>query len=199
MDLKSAAQTIRDTVSMDQILDLYGYTTRHGFMVCPFHGDRDASLKVYEGTRGWCCYGCGRQGSVIDFVMEHENCNFQTAVRAIDNALHLGLMNPFENPFEAEKNKRVQEWLDSFVKSAYSYLDATKRVIEFQQICDYHRLMKLESLRTEGQIEKISADDWTFLLSWKDNDEYNNYRLEKIRELREEVAAWRRKARRVKT
>lgn len=198
MDLRSAAQTIRDTVSMDQIIDLYGYTTRHGFMVCPFHGDHDASLKVYEGTRGWCCYGCGRKGSVIDFVMEHENCSFQAAVLAIDSALHLGLMDPFENPFEADRNKRVQEYLDNFVKSFYSYLDAVKVTIEFEQICDHHRMVKLEDLRSSGRIQEITADDWAFLLGWKDNDEYNNYRLEKLRELREEVAAWRRKARRVK-
>ena len=198
MDLRSAAQTIRDTVSMDQILDLYGYTTRHGFMVCPFHGDRDASLKVYEGTRGWCCYGCGRKGSVIDFVMEHENCNFQTAVRAIDSALHLGLLDPFENPIEAEMKKRLQEYLDNFAKSVYSYLDTRKMEIEFQQICDYHRMAKIEDLRSSGQIEKITADDWVFLLTWKENDEYINYTLDKLRDFREEVAAWRRNARRVK-
>ena len=55
--------------------------------------------------------------------------------------------------------------------------------------------MVLEDLR-DGQIEKISADDWTFMLSWKEEDQYNNYRIDKINEFREEVAAWRRKARR---
>ena len=56
--------------------------------------------------------------------------------------------------------------------------------------------VELEDLRA-GHIEKISADDWTFMLSWKEEDQYNNYRIDKINELREEVAAWRRKARRM--
>lgn len=198
MDLKSAAQVIRDSVSMEQILDLYGYKTRHGFMVCPFHGDTDASLKVYKGTGGWHCYGCGKGGSVIDFVMEHEGCDFRTAVDAIDNALRLGLRDPKENPFEAERDKMLQKWLDDFVASVYSYLNAVRACIEAQQICNYHRMKKLEELR-HGHTDQITAEDWTFLLCWKENDEYDNYRVDKIDEFREEVAAWRRKARRVRS
>lgn len=198
MDPKSAAQVIRDSVSMEQILDIYGYRTRHGFMVCPFHGDTDASLKVYKGTGGWHCYGCGKGGSVIDFVMEHENCDFRTAVDAIDNALRLGLRNPKENPFEAERDKTLQKWLDDFVTAVYSYLNAVRACIEAQQILNYRRLKKLEDLRC-GHADQLTADDWTFLLSWKENDEYDNYRVDKIDEFREEVAAWRRKARRVRS
>ena len=198
MDPKSAAQVIRDTVSMDQILGLYGYSVKHGVMVCPFHGDRDASLKVYKGTGGWHCYGCGKGGSVIDFVMEHEGCDFRTAVYAIDNALRLGLQNPHENPFEAERDRNLQQWTDDFVTAVYSYLDAVKAAIGARQAVNFRRLKKLEELR-DGHIEQISADDWTFLLTWKENDEYDNYRIEKINEFREEVAAWRRKARRVRS
>ena len=190
-----AAQVIRDQVTMEQILDLYGYKTRHGFMCCPFHGEKAPSLKIYKNTGGWHCFGCGRGGSVIDFVMEHENCKFSEAVRAIDNALHLGLMDPRENPFEAGMERRRQSALDDFVQAVFAYCDALVRKIEHDQLRDYRRLMELENLRN-GHIEQISADDWTFMLSWKEEDQYNNYRIEKINEFKEEVAAWRRKARR---
>ena len=180
---------------MDQILGLYGYKTKHGFMCCPFHGEKAPSLKIYPGTGGWHCFGCGRGDSVIDFVMEHEGCKFPDAVRAIDHALRMGLMDPTENPFEASREKRRQEALDNFAQAFYAYCDALIRKIECDQLRDYKRLMKLENLRA-GHIEQISADDWTFMLSWKEEDQYNNYRIEKINEFTEEVAAWRRKARR---
>ena len=115
-----ATQVIRDQVTMEQILDLYGYKTRHGFMCCPFHGEKAPSLKVYKNTGGWHCFGCGRGGSVIDFVMEHENCRIGEAVRAIDNALHLGLMDPLENPFEACRERRRQSALDDFVQAVFA-------------------------------------------------------------------------------
>jgi len=33
---------------------------------CPFHSDWSPSLHVYEGHRGWCCFQCGRGGTIID-------------------------------------------------------------------------------------------------------------------------------------
>ena len=182
-------------MTIEQILDLYGYRTKRGFMCCPFHGEREPSLKVYGGLKGWHCFGCERGGSVLDFVMEHENCKLPAAVRAIDTSLHMGLMDPNENPFEADRERRRQAALDDFVKAVYDYCDMLIKKIEHDQLRDYKRLMELEDLR-DGQIQKISADDWTFMLSWKEEDQYNNYRIDKINEFREEVAAWRRKARR---
>ena len=198
MDPKSAAQVIRDTVTMDQVLDLYGYKTRHGFMVCPFHGDTDASLKVYKGTGGWHCFGCGKGGSVVDFVMEQEGCDFRTAVIAIDKALRLGLTDPTEDPYEAEKVRRMQQWFDSFVAAVNAYLDAVRMKIEADMRIDLARLKELEMLR-RMEPPQLTASDYDFISQWKEEAQYNEYRLEKIEELREEVAAWRRKARRVKS
>ena len=196
MDIRQAAQTIRDTVDARTIVELYGYTVkRDGFMVCPFHGDKDASLKVYPGNRGWCCYGCHREGSVIDFVMEHERCNFPTAVRAIDSAMHLGLLDPFENPYDAEDQKRIQEWLDEFVGSIYSYCDALEKLISFQLS---HDMEKYKEIR-DKDVKDRTADECTYLLTFDEEQKYNEYRLDKIKEFREEVAAWRRMARRVKS
>ena len=195
MNIKEAAQVIRDSVTMEQILSLYGYKTKRGFMKCPFHGEKTASLKVYENSRGWHCYGCERGGSVIDFVKEHEGCDFRTAVKAIDGALHLHLMDPRENPFEASRDARIQHGLDEFVNAVFAYADAMIRCIETQSVADYKRLKHLEELRY-GHIEDITAADWDFMLSWKENDQYNEYRIEKIKEFKEGVASWRRNLRR---
>ena len=194
MDIKSAAQTIRDTVDMEQILGLYGYKTRHGFMVCPFHGDTDASLKVYRGSGGWHCYGCGRGGSVIDFVMEHEGCDFRTAVRAIDNALRLGLFTGREDPYELEDQRRVQKWLDDYVAAIYAYCDAVRKRIDVQQRI---LIRKMKSAR-DKDVQDRTAEEWTLLLTWEEDSQYADYQIEKIDEFKEEVAAWRRMARRVK-
>lgn len=195
MDIRQAAQVIRDTVAAEDIVRLYGYNPKHGFMVCPFHGDKDASLKVYRGTKGWHCFGCGRGGSVIDFVMEHEGCDFRTAVRAVDDAMNLHLMDPYENPFEAEDRKRIQEWLDEYVDAIYAYCDAAEKVICVKMRED---LARMKDIR-DRDVRDRSADECTFLLTWEEESAYDEYRLEKINEFREEVAAWRRKARRARS
>ena len=195
MNIKQAAQTIRDTVPMEQILALYGYRTRSGFMRCPFHGDKGPSLKVYPTTGGWHCFGCNKGGSVIDFVMEHEGCDFKAAVNAIDQALNLKLMNPYEHPDDARMEKRIQDGLDNFVEAVYSYCDALLMVNEMCRKRDLQKMQKLEEIQYSCA-EKLTADDYTFLMTYKDNDEYAEYQADKIREFKEEVAAWRRKARR---
>lgn len=199
MDPKSAAQVIRDTVTMDQILSLYGYQTKHGFMVCPFHGDKDASLKVYPGTGGWHCFGCGKGGSVVDFVMEQEGCDFRTAVVAIDKAMRMGLQDPREDPFRAEMEHRKQEWLDKFAGALYAYCDALQAKVEAELRTDLARVKEIEMMKQTGQMDKLKAADFDFLHMWGEISQFNEYRLEKIQEAREEVAQWRRKARRAKS
>ena len=192
MNIKQAAQTIRDTVTMDQILQVYGYSTKRGFMCCPFHGEKAPSLKVYKETGGWHCFGCGRGGSVIDFVMEHENCDFKTAVRAIDNALHLRLMDPHEDPEDARRQLRLQDALDKFVEQVNAFCDTKIRILELTQKMNLDFVKAIEAKPTQ----EISAKEWDIIHQWKEEDQYLEYRKEKIEEFKEEVAAWRRKARR---
>ena len=164
MNAKMAAQAIRDQVGMDQILGLYGYKTKHGFMCCPFHGEKEPSLKVYTGSGGWHCFGCGRCGSAVDFVMEHENCDFKTAVIAIDKALHLGLMDPHEHPLAAGDTQRLQNALDRFVGAVNDCADTMIRQIEIRRRMWYQRLKKLEDVRDMDK-QQLTASDWDFLLS----------------------------------
>lgn len=196
MNVKMAAQVIRDQVDMESILDIYGYRVRHGFICCPFHGEHAPSLKVYKGTGGWHCFGCGRGGSVIDFVMEHENCNFRTAITAIDEALHLRLMDPHENPFKASRVKLTQAAMDNFVRAVNAYCDALIRGIDIEQKRNMDHVKALEDIRAENP-EQLRADDWTQIYAWADNDQYDEYRKARIEEIREEVMAWRREARRL--
>ena len=182
---------------MDQILQIYGYKTKRGFMCCPFHGEKEPSLKVYKNTGGWHCFGCERGGSVIDFVMEHEGCNFHTAVRAIDHVLKLGLMDPYEDAEDARKKKRAQQSLDNFCEAVYAYCDALIKVARMCQDRDYKKLKQLEELQY-GHADQLTADDYTFLMTWKENSQFVDYQIDKINEFKEVVAEWRRKARRVR-
>ena len=47
---------------------------------CPFHEDKNASMKVYEKSNRFVCFGCGANGNPINFVMQYKNCDFKEAV-----------------------------------------------------------------------------------------------------------------------
>ena len=46
---------------------------------CPFHEEESASFIVTPAKNLWHCMGCGKGGSVIDFVMMHEGLSFRHA------------------------------------------------------------------------------------------------------------------------
>lgn len=108
MDL---AQEIKDRVHISDVLALYHLEAgRAGFIHCPFHaGDRDASLKVYPEQNSWHCFGCGKGGSVIDFVMEMENCGFRQAAAKLDSDFHLGLIGQKQSLRDVIQRERERD------------------------------------------------------------------------------------------
>jgi DNA primase len=51
--------------------------------LCPFHAEKTPSFTVSPGKQIFKCFGCGRGGSVFNFVMAKENVTFPEAVRIL--------------------------------------------------------------------------------------------------------------------
>ncbi len=97
------ADAIKQRLTMRQILGAYGIAVNdHGFARCPFHNEKTASFKAYDGDRGFYCFGCGESGDVITFVMRLFGLSFKEALRKIDTDFSLCL---FEKPTLAEYRK----------------------------------------------------------------------------------------------
>ena len=77
---------------MIDICKTYGFNIHRGnFICCPFHNEKTPSLKLYDGNRGFYCFGCGEHGSVIDFVMRYFGLDFQSAISKLNDDFCLGL------------------------------------------------------------------------------------------------------------
>ena len=86
------ASQIKQSLSCRQLLEANGIKVdRSGFAVCPLHGDRDASLKVYGGDRGWVCYGCHKGGDVINLARELYGLRFNDTIRRLNEEFNIGL------------------------------------------------------------------------------------------------------------
>ncbi len=51
--------------------------------LCPFHEEKTPSFFVFPERGTWRCFGCGRGGDVISFVMEREKASFVEAVESL--------------------------------------------------------------------------------------------------------------------
>jgi len=86
------AADIKRLVSVRQAAEHYGFTPdRAGYICCPFHAEKTASLKLYDDEGGFCCFGCGARGSVIDFVMKLFDIGFRQAILRLDMDFSLNL------------------------------------------------------------------------------------------------------------
>lgn len=132
-------------------------------MVCPFHGDKDASLKVYQD--GWHCFGCHKGGDVISLARELYGLGFKDAVARLNDEFSIGLdlerratneertRWAFSKALQATRKREAQkremllekEYLDTL--SLWMWLD--RRVREFEpdrdeewspKFCGYLRL-----------------------------------------------------------
>ncbi len=77
------AESIKAQINIQDVVraDLGEPDSRSGnveYWVCPFHADNDASLAAYD-EGGWKCYGCGKTGDVITWVMERQGVDFRRA------------------------------------------------------------------------------------------------------------------------
>ena len=92
------------------LLDVVGdYTplTKKGkdyWGLCPFHNEKTPSFSVSPDKQIYHCFGCGKGGGVINFVMEIENLPFPDAVRLL--AKRVGLEVPEERGNADFRKKR---------------------------------------------------------------------------------------------
>lgn len=59
--------------SITKMLEYYGVERQHnGMYKCPFHNEDTASFSVTNDDKHWECFGCHKEGTIIDFVKEIE-------------------------------------------------------------------------------------------------------------------------------
>ena len=84
--------------------------------VCPFHNERTPSFMV-SPARGIChCFGCGRGGNPVTFIMEHEQMTYPEALRWLANKYHIEIQErELSDDERREQNEResmfiINEW-----------------------------------------------------------------------------------------
>ena len=48
--------------------------------LCPFHNEKTPSFSVHEGKQIFKCFGCGKGGNVVQFIMLAENLTYPEAL-----------------------------------------------------------------------------------------------------------------------
>ncbi|MBQ8974122.1 MAG: DNA primase, partial [Oscillospiraceae bacterium] len=100
-----------ELIARNDIVDVVGgyvqLTKRSGsnmFGLCPFHNEKTPSFSVSRDKQIYHCFGCGKGGGVINFIMEIEGLSFREAVEFL--ARRCGIQVPEDDVSPEVRGKR---------------------------------------------------------------------------------------------
>lgn len=128
------------------------------FGLCPFHSEKTPSFSVSPDKQIYHCFGCGKGGGVINFVMEIENLSFPEAVEFL--AKRAGLPMPEEtNDRESRRRSRMLALNKAAARFFYEQLNTPSG----QAACDYMRKRRLSPATARNFGLGFAPDTWSSL------------------------------------
>ncbi len=131
---------------------------------CPFHNEKTPSFSVSTSKQIYKCFGCGKGGNLISFVMEHESLPFIDAVKLIAKDHHVQLDFKEKTP-EDKQNDNKKESLYQVNQLAAEYFK--------EQLFTNESPLPLEYAKSRFNNESIENFDigfasggWHGLIAW---------------------------------
>ena len=105
---RGTVEKILDTARIEEVVSDFVSLKRRGanyIACCPFHHEKTPSFSVSPSKGIYKCFGCGKAGSVVSFVMEHEQMSYAEALK------YLGKKYGIEVKEKEESQEDVQQRL----------------------------------------------------------------------------------------
>jgi len=75
--------------------------------LCPFHGEKSPSFSVSPSKQFYHCFGCGKNGNAISFLMDHAGMTFVEAVK--DLAQQYGMQVPEDEASPQDRARAIEQ------------------------------------------------------------------------------------------
>ncbi|MEO0084456.1 MAG: DNA primase [candidate division WOR-3 bacterium] len=100
--------------------------------LCPFHNEKTPSLYISPDKQVWHCFGCGRGGSIFQFVMEMEGLDFSDALRMLAQKAGVELKK-YDKSFYTKRSKilEINEIALNFYLSSLKNTRGGKRAFNY--------------------------------------------------------------------
>ena len=105
-------ETVNKILDAAQIVDVVGdFVTlkkrgANHIACCPFHNEKTPSFSVSPSKGIYKCFGCGKSGTAVGFVMEHENMSYTEALKYLAKKYHIEVVEKEETAEEIAKKQR---------------------------------------------------------------------------------------------
>ena len=110
-------ETVNRILDAAQIVDVVGdFVTlkkrgANHIACCPFHNEKTPSFSVSASKGIYKCFGCGKSGTAVGFVMEHENMSYTEALKYLAKKYHIEVVEKEETAEEIAQRQRNESLL----------------------------------------------------------------------------------------
>ncbi len=120
-------QEIKRQLPIKTVLNHYNLSPdKNGMLNCPFHNDKTPSLKIYEKTNTFHCFGCGATGDQIEFIQKKENLTKHQAILKAKELI--GSVKTYGRASQLPKNPNKQNPMnENYLKMFTSFKHAILR------------------------------------------------------------------------
>ena len=114
---------ILDTARIEDVIGDFVTLKRRGANLvacCPFHNEKTPSFYVSPSKGIYKCFGCGKAGSAVGFLMEYEHSSYVEALRYLAQKYHIEIQEEEESAEEIASRQRreslllVSDWAGKF-------------------------------------------------------------------------------------
>ncbi len=173
---ESFLQELTDRNDIADVVSGYVKLTKRSganlFGLCPFHSEKTPSFSVSTDKQIYHCFGCGKGGGVINFIMEVENLSYPDAVRVL--AKRAGLAVPEEERDENySRRERMLELNRDAARFFFSHLNSS----EGKTAKDYIAKREISPAMVRGFGLGFAPDSWDALVKAMTNKGYTKPEL----------------------
>lgn len=144
--------------------------------LCPFHNEKTPSFIVSPDRQTFKCFGCGKGGSVIDFIMEYEHLEFPEALELLAAQAGVTLTNrPADTP-QSRLRRRILD-VNHLAAEFYHYL-LTKHALG-ERARDYLKNRGISDKAVKTFMLGYSPNSWDGLFKFLLRKGYDAELLEK--------------------
>ena len=100
-------ERILDTAEISDVVSDFVTLRKRGVNMlglCPFHNEKTPSFTVSPAKGIYKCFGCGRGGNSVNFIMEHENLSYPEALKWLAKKYNIEV----RETEESQKYKQLQ-------------------------------------------------------------------------------------------
>jgi len=123
-----AQQSIQEVLDRIDIIDVVGQFVKlkrrgsNHIGLCPFHHEKTPSFSVSQSKEIYKCFGCGRSGNTIGFLIEHEKYSYVEAIRWLAGRYQIELQETDVSPEHRQQQQAAESLyiLNAFARDYFT-------------------------------------------------------------------------------